>query len=106
MLIPHLVQQGYFRPKLSKWIGQVKEQIEEGFIVQTDLQKAGGYPGENIKIIIMQDDIKNFYTDWGQILCDFPARIRALATALQDNLMWGTYLASHHDGIIKFRKVK
>ena len=87
MLIPHLVQQGIFRPKLSKWIGQVKEQIEEGSTVQIDLQKAGGYPGENIKIIIMQDDIKSFYTDWGQILCDFPIRIRALATATLSLIM-------------------
>ena len=107
MLIPHLVRQGSFRPKLSKWIGQVKLQIEEGSTVKMDLQKGGGYPGENIKITIVKDDIKNFDTDWEhQDPTRFPARIRALATALQDNWMWGTYLASHNDGVIKLRKVK
>jgi len=107
MLIPHLVKQGSFRPKFSKWIGQVKDQIKKGSIVQTDLQKAGGYPGENIKITIMQHDIKNFDTDWEyEDPTRFPARIKALATALQDNWMWGTYLVSHNDGIIKLRKIK
>jgi len=62
VLIPHLVKQGSFRPKLSKWIGQVKDQIKEGSIVQTDLQKAAGYPGANVKITIMQDNIRDFDT--------------------------------------------
>jgi hypothetical protein len=97
MLIPHLVKQGSFRPKLSRWIGQVKEQIEEGSLAQMDLQKGGGYPGENIKITIMQKDIKNFDTDWEfEDWTRFPARIRALATAFKDNWMWGTYLVSHN----------
>ena len=105
MLIPHLVRQGSFRPKLSKWIGQVKDQIKKGSIVQTDLQKAGGYPGANVKITIMQDNIRDFDTDWEyEDWTRFPERIRALATALQDNWMWGTYLVSYNDGIIKLRK--
>ncbi len=105
MLIPHLVKQGSFRPKLSKWIGQVKEQIEEGSIVL--FAEAGGYPAVNVKITIMQDNIKYFDTDWEyEDWTRFPARIRALSTALQDNWMWGTYLVSHNDGIIKLRKVK
>jgi len=105
MLIPHLVKQGSFRPKLSRWVSQVKEQIEEGLKVQMDLQKAGGYPGVNIKITIMQDNIKYFDTDWEyEDWTRFPARIRALATALQDNWMWGTYLVSHDNGLVELRK--
>jgi hypothetical protein len=67
----------------------------------------GMYPGKNIKITIIQKDIKNFDTDWEyEDWTRFPARIRTLATALQDNWMWGTYLVSHSEGIIKLRKVK
>ena len=107
MLIPHLVKQGSFRPKLSKLIGQVKDQIKKGSIVQMDLQRAGGYADENIKITIKNDMINEFETDWEyQDPTRFPARIRALATALQDNRMWGTYFVSHNDGIIKIRKFK
>jgi len=87
--------------------GLSKDQIKKGSIVQTDLQKAAGYPGANVKITIMQDNIRDFDTDWEyEDWTRFPERIRALATALQDNWMWGTYLVSHNDGIIKLRKVK
>jgi hypothetical protein len=42
------------------------------------LQKAGGYPGANVKITIMQDNIRDFDTDWEyEDWTRFPARIRA-----------------------------
>jgi len=105
MKIPYLVRQGSFRPKLSEWVVQLKEQIEAGSIIQSDLKKAGGYVGENIKITIKKDIIKEFETDWKyQDPTRFPARIRALATVLKDNWMWGTYFVSRKDGMISLRK--
>ena len=106
MRIPYLLRQGVFRPKLSEWVDQTKEQIEEGSVVQTDLKKAGGYAGENIKITIKNNIINEFETDWEyKDPTRFPARIRALATVLKDKRMWGSYFVSHKDGIISLRKV-
>ena len=106
MLIPFLVKRGSFRPKFDVWITERKVKINEGTKLRVDLRKTGGYPAKDLQITISQDGQNFFQTDWEyQDWTRFPARIRALATSLRDQNLWGKYLVSHNDGEIELRKI-
>jgi len=67
---------------------------------------SGGYNGE-IKITIEKTDSISFQTDW--VSSDpsrFPARIRAVASALFRQNCFGDYLISHYSGTITIRYLK
>ena len=106
MLIPYLLKKGSFRPKFDVWVTERKREINEGVKLRVNLGKTGGYPAENLEITISQHDQNFFETDWEyKDWTRFPARIRALATSLKDQDLWGKYLTSHIDGEIELRKV-
>jgi hypothetical protein len=106
MLIPYLVKRGSFRPKFYAWITKHKMEISEGAILRINLGKTGGYPAEGLRITLSQADQSFFRTDWDyHDWTRFPARIRALATSLRDQNLWGTYLTFHNNGKVALEKI-
>ena len=101
MLIPYLVKRGSFRPKFEDWITEHKLEIAEGARLRISWGKIWSYPAHTLQITLSQEDQGFFNTDWeyqDQDWTRFPARIRALATSLRDNNIWGNYLVLHDDG--------
>ena len=106
MLIPYLVKRGSFRPKFEDSITEHKLEITEGARLRINLGKTGGYTAHGLQITISQDDQGFFQTDWKyQDWTRFPARIRALATSLKDQNLWGNYLVFHDEGEVELEKI-
>ncbi len=106
MLIPYLVKRGSFLPKFASWILECTQELEQGQTITLDLGKTGGYPAKDLLIEIAGNEPGFFGTEWEyQDWTRFPARVRALATALRDAQLWGRYQVSHSEGEVELTKL-
>ena len=96
MKIPHLKQDGKFRPQIR---GQL-ESLRSADRVSIELHESGGYD-DCIEVTI--GDVADEEFEAAVQLSDptrFPARIRAAATELRDQGFIGTYKITHSDGLL------
>jgi hypothetical protein len=106
MRIPYLVKRGSFLSKFVTWILEYTQELDRGQTITLDLEKPGGYPARDLRIEIVGNDSGFFETDWEyQDWTRFPARVRALATALRDAQLWGRYQVSHSEGEVELTKL-
>jgi 5-methylcytosine-specific restriction protein A len=101
MEIPHLTQEGIFRPQVREAIGNLSSNDE----VTATLPPRGGYSGA-IEITIVDPGEDHFganvdLSDWTR----FPARIRAIATELREQGFTGRFLVTHNDGEVAIARM-
>jgi hypothetical protein len=81
-----------------------RDDLSQGTVVRISLE-SGGYQG-NVVVDIRAGDPQSFGTDWtGNDPSRFPARIKAVATALFNCGCCGRYRVSHEDGIIQLERL-
>lgn len=82
-----------------------QSQLKAGRVVSIPLE-AGGYSGQ-VTVTIQADDTTAFETNWkGNDATRFPARIKAVATALRDCGGTGAFMISHADGMVSVQRAQ
>lgn len=99
MKIPYAIRSKFTAPCQESLAAQ-RAQLETGDVVSISLA-AGGYSGQATVTIRGGE---GFDTDWnGSDPTRFPARLKAVATALRGCGFAGTFAISHADGIVSVK---
>lgn len=93
-----------FTPILEEWIRENLPAIEGGKHLEVRIGMKAGMIKQEAMITITQE-AEAFETDWRYQANTFPCRIKALAQALFNQGVWGTYRTSHWEGTLSLQKV-
>jgi hypothetical protein len=85
-------------------INRRRSDLEDGLPLRFEFEP-GGYGGRVIVTISAADE-QSFGTDWeSNDPSRFPARIKAVATALFNCACFGRFEVSHDDGVLEIRRI-
>ena len=103
--IKHLIKASTFLEDITPKITEKSHSISSGESVELTFEKDGGYPCPEITIRIDSATPDKFATSWtGSDPTRFPARVKAVATALRDLGMNGVFQVSYKDGKLSIQK--
>ena len=104
--VSYLKQSGKFLVILTTKIEQFSNTLKNKVGISFEIDYRGGYVAKNMIIEIPNDDKLFFIAHWsGKDVTRFPARIKALATALRDCSLYGQFDVSHESGKFTLRKL-
>lgn len=93
-----------FTPILEEWIQENMRTIEEGTYLEIPIGMRTGHIKQQVTITI-SDDAEAFESDWRYQSNTFPSRIKALAQALYNQGILGSYRTSHYSGVLSLQKI-
>ncbi len=92
-----------FLPDFAAALSDQSVQLDSGETIRLELE-SGGYAAATT-ITIHPHDRETFETEWeSSDPTRFPARIKALATALMQARCYGRFSVSHNDGLVELRR--
>ena len=96
---------GKFINTITNNIINLTKQINNHESISINLGITGGYIANNI-LIVISDNNKQFFTNLRlRDKSRFPARVKNLAIVLKELKLYGEYIISHNDGILKLQKI-
>ena len=94
-----------YLPELERWLLQIENTLRTGEAHSTVLEPRTGFVRQAIRLHILREEHEVFRSDWPYKCDTFPARIKALATALRNSNLYGIYQSSHHDGTLELQLI-